>query len=106
MACSDKIFVGDEGTILEVTVYDCNEGSEQPLNIGSASVKNIILKKPDGTEITIPAAFVTDGTDGKLQVIPSPGTIDVPGAWSIKAYLEMPNFKLYSTQDPLYIYTP
>ena len=79
--------VGDIGTVLIFTLKETE--SEEILNISTATVKTILLKKPDGTVLTKTASFVTDGSDGKLKYKTISGDISIAGIWEAQAYIEM-----------------
>lgn len=79
--CSE-IYVGDYGTALRATIYDQN-GAIVDLSISSNIIFN--LEKPDGSIISVPATFVTDGTNGQVQYITEPGDIDMVGHWRLQA---------------------
>ena len=67
--------------LIELTVTD-QAGAIVDLS-GMVS-KDITLKKPnpDNTTVTKPAAFVTDGTDGKIEYKTTTTDLDVSGVWS------------------------
>lgn len=86
MPTSTDMHVGDIGTVLEVTLYD----SGSVVDVSSATVKQIILEKPDGTAVTKTASFTTDGADGKLRYTTIANDLDAPGDWNLQVYVEMP----------------
>ncbi len=55
------------------------------LDLSAATLKRIVLTKPDGNEVAMDAAFLTDGTDGGLVYTTVPGDIDLPGLWGVQA---------------------
>ena len=61
---ANEIHVNDVGTLFTLTIKD----GDSAVNISSATTKKIIIKKPSGTKLTYNTAFVSDGTDGKMQV--------------------------------------
>ena len=63
MACEiTKIRVGSINVRITCEIReDC-----LPLNISAASSKTIIIKRADGTNITVAANFLTNGTDGLI----------------------------------------
>ena len=75
------IHLNDTGTRFVVTILD--EGSI--VDISSATTKDIIFKKPDGTTLTKAANFVTDGTNGKIDYFTISGDLSVIGIWSIQS---------------------
>ena len=64
------------------------------VNLSTATVKKLVCKKPSGALAEFTAAFVTDGSDGKLKYVTlATSDIDELGDWRIAAYLEMPTFE-------------
>ncbi len=55
------------------------------VNISSASTKNLVFVRPDGTTFTRAGAFVTDGGDGKLKYVTQSGDLNQAGDWEIEA---------------------
>ena len=86
MTCG--IHVGDTGTIFRVTIQDSNEVA---VDISDATGKNIIFKKPDGSNIVKDATFYTNGADGIIQYTAVSGDIDAIGAWKIQAQVTTPS---------------
>jgi hypothetical protein len=82
----EEIHVGDIGTILEATIKNINT----PVDISSATTKNILLKKPAGTVLTKAGVFTTDGTDGQLQYTTISGDLNEDGVWEIQAHVILP----------------
>jgi hypothetical protein len=67
------------------------------LDISTATVKQIIIDKPDGTNLTKGANFVTDGKDGKLYYLTVAGDFDQAGTYRTQAKIVMPGFSGYSS---------
>lgn len=80
------VHVGDVGTILRITI---KEGTAA-VDISQATVKEIHIKKKDGTMITADAEFTTNGEDGKLQYVFQEGDITIAGKWYAQPYIELP----------------
>lgn len=57
------------------------------VNIGSASTKQIKVKKPSGEVVTRTGAFTTDGTDGKLYCTIDTTDLDEVGKYLARMYL-------------------
>ena len=74
------------------------------LDISSATVKNVIIEKPDNVLITSSGSFLTDGTDGILYYKTLSGDLDQVGVYNVQAYLEMPDFTGYSTPTSFQVY--
>lgn len=66
------------------------------LDISTATVKQIIIDKPDGTNLVRDANFVSDGKDGKLYYLTVAGDLDLPGTYKSQSYIEIVGFKGYS----------
>jgi len=79
---------GAIGAVLEVTVVDEHRA---PIPISTATVKRILITKPNNTVLTKTASFLTDGTDGKLTWTTIADDL-VGGTNKIRAYLEMPDY--------------
>ncbi len=95
--CEEKqLRVGDVGTHLEIEVLeDCNV----PLDISTASVKDITIQRPDKTTVVKNGIFTTDGTDGKVYFLTAAGDLNIEGTYSIQIYLELPTWQGYSCID-------
>lgn len=83
---SNDMHVGDVGTVIRVTVKD-QDGAIY--DVSGASVKEIILQKPDETAIKKDADFVTDGKDGLLKYEVVSGDLDMAGIWRVQAHIEI-----------------
>ena len=79
------VYVGDTPEI----VLDCGA------NISTATVRNIIVKKPDGSKIIWAAS--AEGTNS-IKYVAVTGDIDLVGAWKVQAYIEMPTWKGHGSQ--------
>ena len=84
--CTQEIHLNDIGTVFRLTIYD----GSSILDVSSASVKEIIFQKPDGTSVTKTAAFYTDGTDGIIQYTTITNDLDATGTWKIQAKVTLP----------------
>ena len=88
MACIDDLHLEDIGTIIRVTVQDTNTSCvAESLDISSATTKNFILKKPDGTKVTLAGVFTTDGTNGQIQYVTIANDLDQVGDWKLQLHL-------------------
>jgi hypothetical protein len=79
------IQVNDAGTQIVVKV---REGGRR-LDLSGATLKKIVLTKPDGNEVAREAGFLTDGRDGGLVYTTLPGEIDQPGLWQVQAQVAL-----------------
>lgn len=58
------------------------------VDVSSAFVRQLILKKPDGSVITRVASLSSGGTDGRIQYVTASGDLNLAGQWSVQAYLQ------------------
>jgi hypothetical protein len=84
MSCDAQIMVNDIGTIFQITVKDEDCGI---VDLSTASTKQIIFRKPDGTLLTKSASFVNSGDDGKIKWVSVSGDLDLPGMYRVQAYI-------------------
>lgn len=89
---TDKIFVGDVGTIFRGTFKE--DGTA--IDISTATTRQIIFEKPDGLKVTKTATFFSDGTDGILQYVSVANDINIGGDWRLQGYIVMTGFTGYS----------
>ena len=82
----NEIHVGDIGTVFQVTVLDGGEA----IPLQTATTKQLIFTKPSREKLTKAAAFVTDGSDGKIKHTSVSGDLDESGNWKIQAYIVLP----------------
>ncbi len=66
------------------------------INISSATVLTMTFKKPNGTESTVNASFGTDGSDGIFRYAAVAGDLDMPGHYSIQAFVRTPEGEWHS----------
>jgi hypothetical protein len=83
---SNEIHVGDVGTVFQRTIMD----NDVAVDVSAATVKQYIFVRPDGSKLTVSAAFATNGTDGVLQYATVSGDLSMPGQWRLQVYLELP----------------
>lgn len=102
MADSDQIYVGDEGTIFEVTLTE----SGAALDVSGATDLKIKFLKPDGTLVEKDAVLVTDGTDGKIAYTTLASDLDQDDSWEIQAWIRLPSGAWHSTSDRFTVYLP
>lgn len=94
---NNSLQVGDTGTRLEVTIKEAEHGLQDPVDISTASVMKIILRKPDGTVVEKTAQIATDGYDGKMFATTVAADVDIAGAYEIQGYVEVGSWKGHST---------
>ena len=93
---TDTINIDDIGTDLQITVTE----SDVAVDISTSTLQEIILKKPDGTEVTKTASFINAGADGKIHYITLTGDIDQVGQWSYRAKITFSATQVFHSIDP------
>jgi len=93
MSC---IQLNDFGTTLEFT---CIDETSTIQDISSASVKQVIFTKPDGSVLTKAMDFSTDGVDGKVKYVFQDGDINLQGFWKYRFLIESPAGRWTSKKD-------
>ena len=81
------------GYVITLTVTD--DGAA--VDLSTASTKQFLMMKPDGTKLIVSADFSSDGTDGKLKYATIAGDIDQAGRYRVQAYVVTPTFSGSST---------
>jgi hypothetical protein len=81
-----KIYVGDSGTKLRLTVRDENGDI---VDVSAATEILIFLTDPDGDVVEYTGAVDTDGTDGKIKMITDEDTLHEHGTWSIRGRVRL-----------------
>lgn len=85
--------VDDIKVRLKVTITE--DGAD--LDISTATVKTIIITKPDGTVLTKTATFLTDGTEGIIYYDTVSGDLDQSGFYKIQGYIEISGGSYYGS---------
>jgi hypothetical protein len=86
MAMSGTIHVGDIGTVILGTIQE----NDEPIDISTATVKELIFLRPDGIVLTRTANFSTDGADGKIAYAMIAGDLTQSGTWQYTGHVVMP----------------
>ena len=89
-----NIFQNDIGTAFIATII--NEDGDV-IDISTATVKQIIFKKPSGTSVTQTASFYTDGTDGQIVYASVDGDLDETGTWKLQGAITMSSGSWHSS---------
>ena len=81
----DDLVAGSYGATVEITVQEDGAAAD----ISSFTGRTVKLQAPDGTEISKPADFKTDGTDGVITFTFASGDLDadLPGEWTLEPTL-------------------
>lgn len=83
---SGQIHENDIGTSFEVTLLDADGN---PVDITSALTKELVFMSPLTVRKQKTAAFVTDGSDGKLKYVTQSGDLDAVGPWKLQAVISL-----------------
>lgn len=96
-----KVRQYDDGVKLIVQIVDCtvnnNEAVEDVVDISQMLSAEILLGKPSGESVVVPAQLLTDGTDGKIYYATKGnpdghyGDLDEVGTWSIQGRVKLQN---------------
>lgn len=90
----DEIHLNEKGRTFITLITE----NDEPVDLSSATVKQIVFDKPERNGVMpMNAAFTTDGTDGKLQYTVTSNTFfDMPGAWQIQGRANPTGKEVYS----------
>ena len=67
---------------MKITVKeDLDTGSFPVVNLANFATRQMILQKPDKSEVTVTAALFSDGTDGIMYYDSLSATFDQVGTW-------------------------
>ncbi len=80
---NEEIHIADIGTVFEIEFKD----GTTTVNISTATTKNIIFCKSDGTKDTKAGVFTTDGTDGLLRYTTVANDLNISGLWKIQGHI-------------------
>ena len=83
---ANEIRKNDVGTVFTGTIRDSDNNI---VDLVTAITKQIILLRPDGTNLTADASFYTDGTDGVLTYTTQSGDLNMCGKWRIQWYVTL-----------------
>jgi hypothetical protein len=89
MSCDQELQVGVVGAVIEV---ELQENCVSAFPADTSTVKEITVKKPDGTTFTRAAAFTNDGTDGKVHILSEAGDLDISGTYHIQVNITIPGW--------------
>lgn len=82
------VHVGDTKTRFQLTIKDENNNI---VSMADATLKELILYKPNGTRVVKPLSLFTDGTDGILYYDVAEGDLDIAGLWRYQAHIVLPS---------------
>ena len=96
----EEIHKDDIGTKIIVTMKD----GTTAVDISTATTKQIIFEKSDGTVVAKDAAFDSDGTDGKIFYIIITDDLNLTGSWKMQGRVTMPTGTWRSNVDLFTVY--
>ena len=106
MSCKYEIHEDDIGTEFIVIINKCEDGVESPLDISSATLLQVIIKRSDDTTVTGAASFTSvasggtaDGSDGKISYFTVTGDLTPTGTYKIQGIVTTPVGKWSSEVD-------
>lgn len=88
-----KVYVGDTGTLIEL---------DTGVSLTGATVTEIKVRKPDGTETTWAATVSAN----KLHFQTLADSLDQPGIWKLQASVTLPSGKWLGETSELKVHTP
>lgn len=78
-------FKDEYGFTIKRIIRDQDHGI---VDISTATTKNLVFYKPDGTTLVTKAmTFTTDGTDGSVYYVMEAAVIDTAGEWQMQVHI-------------------
>ncbi len=106
MPIYSDVHLNDVGTEFLATIIQNVGGTESPMDVSDALIKQMIIRKPDGTVLTKQAIFTPitsgatgTGSDGKISYFTIAGDLDIPGTYRIQATVSNAQGQWYSSID-------
>jgi hypothetical protein len=90
---SEEIHALDIGTELRITITDDGVA----VDLSTATTLEYLIRKPDGSLLTVNADLYTDGTDGILTYTTVDGDTDIAGLYKIQAKVTIGSGTFYSS---------
>lgn len=85
MSATPVARLGNVGTVIQVPVVDENGDA---IDISNATLRRILLLKPNRELLTKTALLTTNGVDGYMEYHTVAGDLDLLGRWTVQAYVE------------------
>lgn len=102
MPATAEIHVGDIGVQIKAHISD---ESGLSVDVSTASILELILRKPDGTTVTKTATRLTTGVDGWITWTSTvAGDFDIFGTWRIQGHVTLDashSFKTLTASFPV-----
>lgn len=83
---TDKVRLGDVGTIFEATLLDNNVA----VDLTGQTVLELVFRKPSGARVTKTAALSGAASLGIIKYTTIAGDLDETGSWSLQAHITIP----------------
>ena len=93
------IRTADVNTIIRLTIRDQAGAVVDVSSAIAAGTKEIIFKGPDGSLVTKPAVFQTNGTDGGIQYLKLAADFSVAGAWTMQGHVILADGEWYTSRS-------
>lgn len=100
MSC---VHLDDVGTIFKIKLVDCETG--YAIDISAATTKTIRFQLSDGSFVSKPAEFSTDGTDGYIEYAAEPGFLSQTGRWKIQGFVIAGGFENSSSVEEFKVFS-
>jgi len=84
-------FRGDVGVLIEIEIRE----NGVPLNVASATTKEILIHAPGGRVSRKAASLSTDGTDGKIRYTTAQDDLGQTGIYAVQPYVVVGARKLH-----------
>lgn len=68
------------------------------LDISDASLMQLKLVKPDGSQVTKPLTFITNGSDGRVEYVVESGVLNIAGTYKWQLYLAISPWQDHSSK--------
>lgn len=98
---AEEIHVDDIGVVFKVLIKDADVVQD----ISTATTKEILFLKPDGSTLTKTASFTTDGADGYIQYTSISGDLSLAGIWKIQAHIIMGALNIHTDISPFRVFS-
>jgi len=98
---TNEVHISDAGTVVEITIKDEDAAV---VDVSLATLKQITLQEPDGTDHVKTAAFTTDGSDGKIQYSVESDVFQSVGNWRIQGKVELVAGTWYTDIERIHVH--
>jgi hypothetical protein len=88
--------VGNVGSVIRRTVKD-QDGTA--IDLSTASPKQFLIRRADGSVVTKSVSFTNSGTDGKVQYTTVAGDLNTPGLYRLQGKFTVGASTYYTNID-------